>query len=1163
MDMRYLLLFLALFQLTANAQESAMGSRVDSYILNNLKELNLEAFDVSDYSIYREYDSKKTGLTHLFVQQYYEGIPIHQAELRLHLNKQNKWLLTQNTFVSNMANIEPDLTYSLSEIEAIKSACNQLNIDFAPINYRGKKSSISKVYEGVFSRELIPVMKSFFVQGQTIVPVWDITIYEADASDCWNVLIDAKSGEIVRKYNWVKHCSFSPEIACAHHSHSSTTISYNLPVEQVDGSAYNVFAIPLESPSHGDRTLEVEPHDVNASPYGWHNTNEDATGNPEYTITRGNNVHAYSDLNDSGISQGDEPDGGDSLLFDYPFDPMLEPDQNLDAATVNLFYMNNMMHDVWYHYGFDPQAGNFQANNYGEGGAGGDYVLAQAQDSSGVNDNIALNNANFYTPGDGSNPVMQMYIWDKPTNPYDLFTVNSPDSNQGVYEVSLANDWGGEVTSVPITADLEIVDDGSTYGYEGCGELLNDLTGKIALVSRGTCEFGLKSLNAQNAGAVAIIIYNNVGGMVDMGAGADGGAVTIPSIFLGKLDGEALRDQIANGESVNATIVNNSPEGPDYLDGDFDNGIIAHEYGHGISSRLAGSNCLFGDEQAGEGWSDFFALMMTSDDSDNAEEPHGIGTYVSAELNDGRGIRSYPYSRDMSVNPMTYDYIITESVPHGVGSVWATILWDLHWNLVDLYGYDNDKYHGTGGNNMVMQLVIDGLKLQPCQSTFIDLRNSIVTADSLLYEGQHKCLIWETFARRGVGYSANGGSSASRSDGTEAFDNLPECAKELKIDKSAKDAAKAGDAILYSIVITNYTDELLSNVTIQDTLQSDVQYAQGSSSCQIEDSGNVLSFTLGDMASGQSIECTYEVTTDDQFYSDILFEDDMEDGDDNWFVSSEQDLFWEISNDYETYSGNDAWFITNWDTRFESHLDLVSFVVEGEKPCLSFWHKYITEPAFDGGYVTISTDNISYEEVADKILRGHYRGVSQGSPPLGGKNSFWGNSNGFMNTIIDLSDYMGQEISVRFSFVADEENDAAASVEGWTIDDVRIIDMYSIENNACVRSSSNSIINCDDIDNAGTIMYDHYGVSVEEQLDNVFVQLYPNPASNTVQIRLSGNWLNEINYTVYNVQGKIINKDMFVGSELRISTKEFPDGMYFIELNDSERTSFKKITIQH
>ena len=169
-----------------------------------------------------------------------------------------------------------------------------------------------------------------------------------------------------------------------------------------------------------------------------------------------------------------------------------------------------------------------------------------------------------------------MYIWNKPENPFDLFTVNSPEELAGHYEVSPAGDWGGQITSDPITANIEHVDDGSTWGQEGCGELINDLTGKIALVSRGTCEFGMKALNAQNAGAIAVIIYNNVGGIVNMAAGAVGTDVTIPAVFMGKLDGELLRDHLLGDVAINATFVNNSPPGPDYLDGDFDNGIIAH-----------------------------------------------------------------------------------------------------------------------------------------------------------------------------------------------------------------------------------------------------------------------------------------------------------------------------------------------------------------------------------------------------------------------------------------------------------------------------------------------------------------------------------------------------------------------------------------------------------
>jgi extracellular elastinolytic metalloproteinase len=73
--------------------------------------------------------------------------------------------------------------------------------------------------------------------------------------------------------------------------------------------------------------------------------------------------------------------------------------------VTNLFYWNNIIHDVQYQYGFDEAAGNFQVNNYGRGGLGNDSVRAEAQDGAGTN------NANFGTPADGQRPRMQMFIW--------------------------------------------------------------------------------------------------------------------------------------------------------------------------------------------------------------------------------------------------------------------------------------------------------------------------------------------------------------------------------------------------------------------------------------------------------------------------------------------------------------------------------------------------------------------------------------------------------------------------------------------------------------------------------------------------------------------------------------------------------------------------------
>ena len=77
------------------------------------------------------------------------------------------------------------------------------------------------------------------------------------------------------------------------------------------------------------------------------------------------------------------------------------------------------------------------------------------------------------------------------------------------------------------------------------------LNGKIAVIRRGDCEFGSKVLAAENAGAVAVIMVNNVAGdPITMGPGAEGDAVTIPSIMLSQADGETIIASLANNSNT-------------------------------------------------------------------------------------------------------------------------------------------------------------------------------------------------------------------------------------------------------------------------------------------------------------------------------------------------------------------------------------------------------------------------------------------------------------------------------------------------------------------------------------------------------------------------------------------------------------------------------------
>ena len=170
---------------------------------------------------------------------------------------------------------------------------------------------------------------------------------------------------------------------------------------------------------------------------------------------------------------------------------------------------------------------------------------------------------------------------------------------------------------------------------------------------------------------------------------------------------------------------------------------IFHEYGHGVSLRLTGGpnvNCLNGDEQAGEGWSDFLAIVFLMNPAiDDPEGPRGYGQWaLYADSRVGPGFRPRPYSRNMELQPFTYDSIKDDgwldgtslALPHGLGHGWAPILWDMAWDLVDKHGFNPNAYGAwnTGGNNRALQYVIDGLKMQGCEPGLVVARSAIVAA---------------------------------------------------------------------------------------------------------------------------------------------------------------------------------------------------------------------------------------------------------------------------------------------------------------------------------------------------------------------------------------------------------------------------------------------------
>jgi len=616
------------------ATEVALG-----HVKARRSSLGLTKADAAGIVVTDAYRSAHNGVTHVYLGQTHGGLRVVGPAMTVNVARNGKVIHATSRLIGDVSGSASGQV-RLAASDAVELAARALGLR-APEQVRVLSSS-----DGVERRTILsgggismgPIPARLVYQpttGGRIRLAWEVEIEEVSGQHWWVASIDAKKGSFLGADDLVDHDNAEATAAAVSHGSRRAPVLTALGPEPTgDGAKYRVYALPFESPNDGPRTLVESPADAVGSPYGWHDTN--GAAGPEHTTTRGNNVHAYVDPVPAGNTALPlmDADGGSSLTFDFSLDFTLPPTAWKDAAVTNLFYWNNIVHDVFYRYGFDEVSGNFQTNQYGHGGLGNDSVQAEAQDGSGVN------NANFATPVDGGRPRMQMYVW-------------------------------------PNTGQRRIID------------------------------------------------------------------------------------------------------------GDLDSGVITHEYAHGISNRLTGgpgTNCLSGEERMGEGWSDWLAIALTALPTDSGEARRGMGTYVLGQANrQGAGIRPTPYSTNMQTNPATYNTIRSSAVPHGVGYVWATMLWEVYWNLVGEHGFNPDVYGDwtTGGNNLAIQLVMDGMKFQPCAPGFEDGRDAILAANAALTEGEEEavnhCLIWAAFAKRGLGWSADQGQSSSRSDGTEAFDLPPEC----------------------------------------------------------------------------------------------------------------------------------------------------------------------------------------------------------------------------------------------------------------------------------------------------------------------------------------------------------------------------------------------------
>ncbi|HEX5780923.1 MAG TPA: M36 family metallopeptidase [Solirubrobacteraceae bacterium] len=671
--------------------------------------LGLNRSDIADAVVTDRYTDRDTGVTHVYLRQRHNGLDVIDGTMTLTLAPDGSVASVGDRFVRDLARTAPGSTPLRSAAAARSEAIDALDAD----------DVLPGRPELVYKKD-----------GAGLRLAWKVRVIEDDGDHAWDAVVDARDGTLLAATDWVSHAV-----------------------------AYNVFAPPLAGPDEGTRSIVVDPADPLASPFGWHDT--DGVAGHESTLTIGNNVHAATDNDSNDVADaGSESDGGPGMIFDTPFDPAQPASANRGAAVTNLFYVVNHIHDVAYRYGFTEEAGNFQANNYGRGGLGGDAVDAHAVDGT-----FGTNNANFFTPPDGDPVKPRLGAWEffEPQQPTTVHVeVLSPADIAGVKTAR----FGLFTAAGDVTAPIVLVDDGAPPLSDACSAMpAGSLTGQIALVDRGGCPFQSKANRVEAAGAAGMIVVQSTANPPEtMNIDPNSGPVGIPAAMISRADGEAIKARAPGSVQGTLTVTIPPPPTSPSRASALDSTIVIHEYTHGISNRLTGGPANVGclgnaptePSGMGEGWGDFLALALTQKPADTAETPRILAAYATF----GRGIRDSPYSTDLAVDPATYDRIKQATSPHRVGWVWSSMLWDLHWKL---------------GGDTAIQLVFDGMKIQPCVPGFVDARDAILVADELRNGGDNVCAIWQVFARRGLGAGATQGDPLSITDGTESF-AVPEAA---------------------------------------------------------------------------------------------------------------------------------------------------------------------------------------------------------------------------------------------------------------------------------------------------------------------------------------------------------------------------------------------------
>jgi len=321
-------------------------------------------------------DNEESSIASIHMAQAINGIEVRNSAINVNIDKLTGDIISTGVSVwDNLEAVAVANAIPLELSEAISIAATQLELTSEPIDVSGFETEKIlgdhiKVSGVPFTLDHTILARKIYiaVTETTAEQVWELTI-EIE-TDYMIVFVSVDTRKIVKLQDLTNHATYR--------------------------------VVPINSPNIGSysRVTYKDPFNKDASPLGWHKTNEGS-----YSDTRGNNVLVYENSDgDDSVSGNKVISGGSSLNFEFTFNEdkkTLEENQN--AAAANAFYVCNMLHDIFYKLGFTEINGNFQTNNFSGKGQSNDPVIVR------ISDRYGKNNAQMRVSKDGISPVLRLY----------------------------------------------------------------------------------------------------------------------------------------------------------------------------------------------------------------------------------------------------------------------------------------------------------------------------------------------------------------------------------------------------------------------------------------------------------------------------------------------------------------------------------------------------------------------------------------------------------------------------------------------------------------------------------------------------------------------------------------------------------------------------------